>query len=61
MTKRMADNMQPKTGIYKHREWRGLKDTAFDYGQWCVLWGKLIKWPVSPSSYGYLLVRFSQE
>ena len=44
MTKRMADNMQPKTGIYKHREWRGLKDTAFDYGQWCVLWGKLIKW-----------------
>ena len=44
MSKGMADNMQPKTGIYKHREWRGLKDTAFDYGQWCVLWGKLIKW-----------------
>ena len=44
MTRRMADNMQPKTGIYKHREWRGLKDTAFDYAQWCVLWGKLIKW-----------------
>ena len=42
--KNMADNMQPKTGIYKHHEWRGLKDTAYDYASWCKLWGLLIKW-----------------
>ena len=39
-----GENLLPKTAIYKHREWRGLKDTAYDYAQWCRLWGKLIKW-----------------
>lgn len=35
-----------KTGIYRHRHWRGLKDTLYDYGQWLKLWGILIKWAV---------------
>ena len=42
--KNMGNNMQPKTGIYKFREWRGLKDSAYDYAMWCKLWYKLIKW-----------------
>ena len=33
-----------KTGIARHRQWRGLKDTLYDYGQWLKLWGILIKW-----------------
>ena len=39
-----ASNLEPETAISKHREWRGLKDTAYDYTQWCKLWGLLIKW-----------------
>lgn len=39
-----ADLYTDKTGIMKHREWRGLKDTAYDYAMWCKLWGILIKW-----------------
>ena len=35
-----------KTGIYRHRHWRGLKDTLYDYSQWLRLWGILIKWAV---------------
>jgi len=42
--KNMGKNMQPKTGIYKFREWRGLVDSAYDYAMWCRLWYKLIKW-----------------
>ena len=42
--KNMGKNMQPKTGIYKMREWRGIKDSAYDYAMWCKLWYKLIKW-----------------
>ena len=26
-----------KTGIARHRRWRGLKDTLYDYGQWLKL------------------------
>ena len=33
-----------KTGIARHRRWRGLKDTLYYYGQWLKLWGILIKW-----------------
>ena len=47
MSKGAADNYNEKTAIYKHREWRGWKDTCFDFGQWCVLWGILIKWVFS--------------
>ena len=42
-----SDNYAAKTGIQFHREWRGLKDTAYDYTQWCKLWGILIKWVAS--------------
>ena len=44
MKKGAAENFQEKTAIFKHRQWRGLSDTAYDYGQWCRLWGILIKW-----------------
>lgn len=40
----------PKTGIAKYREWRGLKDTAYDYLQWLgnvgIMGGFLAKSPV---------------
>lgn len=39
-----ADNLIKGTAIAKHREWRGFKDTVYDFGQWCRLWGILIKW-----------------
>ncbi|MCQ2566868.1 MAG: 2-hydroxyacyl-CoA dehydratase family protein [Mogibacterium sp.] len=39
-----ADRYQDGTAIEIHREWRGLADTAYDYTQWCKLWGTLIKW-----------------
>ena len=45
--KGIADNYKPKTCIYKHREWRGLKDTLYDFGQWLKLWGILIGWVLS--------------
>ena len=44
--KNMGKNMRDKTGIYKFREWRGLRDSAYDYAMWCKLWYKLIKWAV---------------
>ena len=27
--RRLGDNYLPKTGLYKHREWRGVKDTMY--------------------------------
>ena len=27
--RRLGDNYLPKTGLYKHREWRGVKDTFY--------------------------------
>ena len=44
MAKRLGDNYKPGTAILKHREWRGLRDTVYDYGKWCQLWGILLKW-----------------
>lgn len=44
MKKGTADNMEKGTAIYRHREWRGLCDTAYDYVKWVELWGILIKW-----------------
>lgn len=44
MSKGYGDLYIDKTAVYKHREWRGLEDTCVDFAQWCVLWGKLIKW-----------------
>lgn len=40
----LQDIMEDKTGLYKHREWRGPKDTAYDYYKWLELWGILGKW-----------------
>ena len=37
---------QHKTAIYRHREWRGFKDTFIDYGYWLQLWGILIGWVI---------------
>ena len=31
-----------KTGIYKHREWRGVKDTLYDYYRWLITWKDMI-------------------
>ena len=47
MKKGAADNLTQGTAIARHREWRGLRDTVYDYGQWCRLWGILIKWVFS--------------
>ena len=44
MKKGAADNYKKGTAIERHREWRGWGDTAYDYGQWCRLWGLLIQW-----------------
>lgn len=44
MKKGAALNYEKSTAILRHREWRGLRDTAYDYTQWCRLWGILIKW-----------------
>ena len=47
MKKGAAENMEPGTGIYRHREWRGLRDTAYDFGQWAQLWTILIRWALA--------------
>ena len=44
MRKGAADNYRKGTAIARHREWRGWRDTVYDYGQWCRLWGTLIRW-----------------
>lgn len=31
------------TALLKHREWRGVKDTAYDYYRWLVTWKDMIK------------------
>lgn len=42
---------QDKTGLLKHREWRGLDDTLYDYYRWLITWKDMIvmvlKAPVS--------------
>lgn len=34
--------------VRKRREWRGLKDTAYDFSRWLYLWGIMAKTSVSP-------------
>lgn len=34
---------QDKTGLYKHREWRGVEDTMYDYYRWLITWKDMIK------------------
>ena len=31
-----------KTGILKHREWRGIADTMYDYYRWLITWKDII-------------------
>lgn len=46
------------SGIAKHREWRGLKDTFYDYLQWVVNLGILAKFITkSPRSHRQGTVR----
>ena len=47
MKKGAAQNMEPGTGIFRHREWRGMRDTVYDFGQWTVLWMILIRWALA--------------
>ena len=44
MKKGAADNIKAGTGIYRHREWRGFRDTVYDYAKWAQLWGILFSW-----------------
>lgn len=41
--KGLMDYRYDKTGVYKRREWRGVKDTAYDYYRWLINWKDLIK------------------
>ena len=34
---------QDKTGLSTRREWRGVRDTAYDFYRWCVNWKDMIK------------------
>ena len=40
--RRLGDLYMDKTGLYKHREWRGIKDTVYDFYEWARLWGMLL-------------------
>ena len=31
--RRLGELYQPKTGLYKHREWRGIKDTMYYFNR----------------------------
>lgn len=42
-----ASNMESGTAIYRHREWRGLRDTAYDFTKWAQLWVILIRWALA--------------
>ena len=41
--KNLGNLHEPKTGILKHREWRGFKDTMYDYYRWLITWKDMIK------------------
>ena len=59
-THHKADILEEGTAIYKHREWRGLKDTAYDFSQWARLWGILLKWDLR-KEHGELLLLVLQR
>ena len=40
--RRLGDLYQDKTGLYKHREWRGVKDTCYAYWRWLLMWGGIL-------------------
>ena len=47
----LGDLHKDKTGLLKHREWRGIADTLYDYWRWLITWKDIIvmalKAPVS--------------
>ncbi len=49
--KNLGNLHKDKTGILKHREWRGVIDTMYDYYRWLITWKNIIvmalKAPVS--------------
>ena len=41
--RRLGDLYIPKTGLYKHREWRGFKDTMYYFNRiWLYNYGMLV-------------------
>ena len=36
--KNLGNLHQDKTGLLKHREWRGISDTLYDYYRWLITW-----------------------
>ena len=36
--KGLGNTYQDRTGIRKTREWRGLRDTVYDFGWWLTTW-----------------------
>lgn len=42
--RRLGDIMEDKTGLYKHREWRGVKDTGYYFWNiWCYNYFHMVK------------------
>lgn len=41
--RRLGELYMDKTNIFKHREWKGVKDSAYAFGWWCVTWAKMAK------------------
>lgn len=41
--RRLGELYQPKTGLYKHREWRGIKDTMYYFNRiWLYNYGMMV-------------------
>ena len=41
--RRLGDLYEPKTGLYKHREWRGVKDTFYYFNNiWLYNYGMMV-------------------
>ena len=48
-TKGQGGRFIPGSGIARHREWRGLRDTWYDYTQWMRILGVMAKFiTISP-------------
>jgi len=48
-----------KTGLRVRREWRGLRDTMYDYYRWCLVWKDIIKFVLrSPLQVAKGLLRY---
>ena len=42
--RRLGDLYIPKTGLYKHREWRGIKDTMYYFNNiWLYNYGMIVR------------------